>query len=211
MIGNIKLLRIMRSFLIRVAAHGGSGRTGNLRNPHRKRFLSNFFRLSCGNNHAGIRHGDTNAGNNLRKDFIINSVIKLSRIDVIRLLQSRHGNGMRSHTVHCLQVLRVHEKSCKFIAIFVEAEEHADSHIVDSAFHGSVHRFRVITIVMLRSGRVKLLIGFLVVGLLEENIGSNSRILQLSIVFYRGCGNIDIDSANVSVLMVDAVNGLDTL
>ena len=176
MIGNIKLLRIMRSFLIRVAAHGGSGRTGNLRNPHRKRFLSNFFRLSCGNNHAGIRHGDTNAGNNLRKDFIINSVIKLSRINIIRLLQSRYGNGMRSYPVHRLQVLRVHEKSGKFITIFVEAEEHADSHIVDTAFHGSVHRFRVITVVVLRTGRVKLLIGFLMIGLLEKNIGSDSRI-----------------------------------
>ena len=69
----------------------------------------------------------------------------------------------------------------------------------------------MITIVMLRSGRVKLLIGFLVIGLLEENIGSDSRILQLSIVFYRGCGNIDIDSANVSVLMMNTVNSLDTL
>ena len=49
------------------------------------------------------------------------------------------------------------------------------------------------------------------VGLLEKNIGSNSGFLQFSIVFHRGCGYIDIDSANVSVLMMNTVNSLDTL
>ena len=84
---------------------------------------------------------------------------------------------MRSNTVHRFQVLRMHEKSCKFIAIFVEAEKNTNSHIVDSAFHGSVHCLRVITVVVFRACGVKFFISLLMVGLLEEDIRSDSGLL----------------------------------
>ena len=154
LVGNIKLLRIMRSFFVRVSANGSSGRTGNLGNPHGERFLPHFFRLSGRDNHPGIGYGNANAGNDFRKDFIINSVVKLGRINVIGLFQSRYGYGVRAHAVHGFQVLRVHEKPCELITILIQSEENTDSHIIDSPFHRPVHRFRMILIVVLRSGRM---------------------------------------------------------
>ena len=74
---------------------------------------------------------------------------------------------MRSHAVNGFQMFRVHQKSREFIAVLVEPEEHADSHIVDAALHRAVHGLGVVAIVVLRAGRVQRLIALLVVGLLE--------------------------------------------
>jgi hypothetical protein len=45
---------------------------------------------------------------------------------------------------------------------------------------------------------------------LEQDICSDARFFQFSIVFYRGCRNIDVDSADITVFMMHTVNGLDT-
>ena len=61
---------------------------------------------------------------------------------------------MGTHTVHGFQMFRMHQKTGELVAILVESEEHADSHIVDSALHRAVHRLGVVAIVVLRAGRM---------------------------------------------------------
>ena len=113
--------------------------------------------------------------------------------------------------MNCLQMLCMHQKPCKLIAVLVQTEEYANTYVINTALHGSVHSFRMITIIMLRSGRVKLFIAFLMVGFLEQDIGTDTGFFKLSIIFHGGCRNVHIDTANVSIFMMDTVNGFNTL
>ena len=118
---------------------------------------------------------------------------------------------MGSYTVYCFQMLRMHQKSCKLIAILVQTEEYADAYVIDTALHGSIHGFRMITIVMLRSGWVELFIAFLMIGFLEQDIGTDTGFLKLTIIFHGGCRNVYIDTADISIFMMDTVNGFNAL
>ena len=64
---------------------------------------------------------------------------------------------------------------------------------------------------MLGSGRVQLEIAFLVVGLLEQDVGADAGLLELAVVFDRGGCDVDVDAADGAVLVLDAVDGLDAL
>ena len=103
----------------------------------------------------------------------------------------------------------MHQKSGKLIAVFIKTEKDADSHIIDAAFHCTVHRLGVIIIIMFRSGRVKLKVTFFVVRLLEENVSSDSGFFKLAVVFDSCCSDIDIDTADSAIFMLDTVNGVD--
>ena len=58
---------------------------------------------------------------------------------------------------------------------------------------------------------MKFLISGLVVGFLEKDIGSDACILKLPVIFHGGCRNIDIDTADGTIFLLFAVNGVDTL
>ncbi len=118
---------------------------------------------------------------------------------------------MRPYTVHGFQMLCMHQQACKFITVFVQPEKHTDSHIVNSALHGSVHRFGMIIIVVLRPCRVKNFIVLFMIGFLKQNIGADSGILKLSVIFNRGCSNIYIHTADCAVFMLYGINGFDAV
>ena len=113
--------------------------------------------------------------------------------------------------MNCLQMLCMHQKPCKLIAVLVQTEQYANTYVINTALHGSVHSFRMITIVMLRSGWVELFIAFLMIGFLEQDIGTNTGFLKLTIIFHSGCRNVYIDTADISIFMMDTVNGFNTL
>ena len=69
----------------------------------------------------------------------------------------------------------------------------------------------MIIIVMLGSGGMKLKIALLVICFLEQNVGANAGLLELAVVFYRGSGNIDIYSADISVFVMNGIDGVDAL
>ena len=111
LVGYVKLLGIMRTFfgsVSRISSDGSTGTAADLGNAQMKYFLTNLFILSGGNDHSGIRNRKTNAGNDLLKDLIGNTVVELIRIDIIGTFQSRYGNGMRSDTVNGFQMLCMH-------------------------------------------------------------------------------------------------------
>ena len=105
----------------------------------------------------------------------------------------------------------MHEKSGKFISVLVQTKEHTQSNIVYSALHGTVHSLCMISIVMLRSVRMKLFISILIVCLLEQYICSYACLMEFSVILHCGGSYIHIYSPYGTVLVSDAVNGVYTL
>ena len=68
----------------------------------------------------------------------------------------------------------------------------------------------MVCVVVLGSGGMQFLITFLMISLLEQNVSSNLSFFQLPVIFYSGSCNIDIDSADGTVFMFDAVDRTDT-
>ena len=86
LIGHIKLLRIMWTFFIRItriSPYGSTGTAGHLGNAQTQQFCSNCFTFSGRNNQSCIGYCKTDTGRNFCKGFIINTIIKLIRINVI--------------------------------------------------------------------------------------------------------------------------------
>ena len=108
------------------------------------------------------------------------------------------------------KMLCVHKKSCKFISVKLKSEQCTDTYIINSALHCSVHSLCVISVIVLGSCRVQALIALLVIGFLKQYICADSRLFQLSVVFYRRSGNVYVYSADSAVLVLDGVNSLDT-
>ena len=69
----------------------------------------------------------------------------------------------------------------------------------------------MVVVVVLGAGGVQLQVALLVVGLLEQDVGADARVLEPAEVFHRGGGDVDVDSADVAVLVVHAVDGVDAL
>ena len=64
----------------------------------------------------------------------------------------------------------------------------------------------VVGVVVFGACWVKFLVTFPVVSLLEKNVSPNSGFLELSVILDGRCSYVDVDAANVSVLVVDAVD-----
>ena len=58
-----------------------------------------------------------------------------------------------------------------------QTEENAEADVVNAAFHGAVHRFRVVAVVVLRAAWMQNFVAFLVIGLLEENVSADTSVL----------------------------------
>ena len=87
--------------------------------------LSCLLVLAGGDDHARIRDSDADAGDDLGKCIVIDTVVKVLGIDVIRVFQPWYTDRVGTDAESCLKVLCVHQESCKFIAVFVQSEEYA--------------------------------------------------------------------------------------
>ena len=102
-------------------------------------------------------------------------------------------------------------KSREFIPVKLQAKQHAAAHIINPALLGAVHCLCVVTVIMLRPCAVKLLIAFLVICLLEQNIGTDSRVLKLPVILHCGGRYVHVDAAYGSIFMLYTVNGVNGL
>ena len=58
---------------------------------------------------------------------------------------------------------------------------------------------------------MKFLITFFMVCLLEQDVGPDTSVVELPVIFYRCCRDIDIHTADRAILMLDAVDGFNAL
>ena len=108
-------------------------------------------------------------------------------------------------------MLSVHQQGSKLILIHLEAEQNAQAHVVDAALHGPVHGLGVVGIVTLGAGGMEPLIALLVIGLLEEDVGADARVLEPAVVLHGRRGDVHVHAADGAVLVVDGVNRFDAL
>ena len=156
-------------------------------------------------------HLDVYKRQEFSKSFIVDSIVEGVRVYIVGMLDTRHADRMRTDPFIRFKMFRMHEKSAKFVFVQLQTEQHAESHIVDTALHGAVHSFGMIIIIMLGSGRMKLFIAFFMIGFLKQNVSADTGFFEFSVVFNGGSGNVDIDAANRSVFVLDGINGVDTI
>ena len=212
LIRHVELLGILL-FRLRfaVTTHTCSGSAADLGDSQVKHSLPALFAFPCGNDHTCIRHCNSDTGNQFSEDVIINAVIKRRGVYIVRMFHSRNTDGVRSHTMDSFQMLCMHKKPRKFIAVHLQPEQYPKTYIVDTAFHSSVHGLCVIIVIALGACGMKLFVALFVVGFLEENVGANAGIFQFSVILHCGGGNIYVYTADRPVFMFDAVNGFDAL
>ena len=167
--------------------------------------------LPGGHNHAGVGHRHPDAGADLQEGVVVNAVVKLVGVDVVGVLYTGHADGVGPHPVDGLQVLGVHQQARELIAVQLQAEEHPQAHVVNAALHSPVHSLGVVAVVALGAGGVQVLVALLVVGLLEQDVGANARLLQLAVVLHGGGGNVHVHPADSPVFVLDGVDGVDAV
>ena len=103
----------------------------------------------------------------------------------------------------------MHQHADKVIFVVFQSEKHAAADVVDPCLHGSVHRLGVVRVVALRPCRMKRLVRFLVVSLLEKDIRSDPRVFEHLVLFYCSRRDVHVDSSDRAVFVFDAVDRLD--
>ena len=89
---------------------------------------------------------------------------------------ARHRDGMKADAVLFFQVFVMDHHGQGFKVGVVETEEHAGADIVNAAGHGPVKGSGVIPIVLFGAIEMIFLVGGLVVGFLEKNIGADAHV-----------------------------------
>ena len=119
LVTDVKLCRCHFIFCFRnvIPANTCPGGTADLRNSQRKYFFTNCFTFSCGNDHSRIWHSNPDQCTDFGKNFITDTVIKSRRINIIRMFDTRHTDSMRTYSMNCLKMFRMHQKPGKLISV----------------------------------------------------------------------------------------------
>ena len=211
LIRNVKLLGIGRAHILGVTAYGSTRAAADLRNAQMQCLFTHSLVFTRRNNHTCIRNSNADNRNNLAEGSIINTVVKNARVDIIGAFDTRYADGMRTYAMHCLQMLCMHQKTGQLVAITLQTEQYAQAYIINAALHGSVHSLRMISVIMLRSTRMQVLIAFLMIGFLEEDIGTDACFLQLAVIFYGSSRNVYVYAADSAVFMLNGINSLNAV
>ena len=174
-----------------------------------QRTRADFLVLAGGDDHAGVWHSDADAGDDLDEGIVVDAVVEFVWIDVVSVFHAWHADGVWADAVDGFQMFGVHEEPGEFVAIELKPEEHAQTNVVDAAFHGAVHGFGVPCVVVLWPGWMELLIAFLVVGFLEEDVGADAGILEHLVFLDSRGSNVHIDTTDHAIVMGGVVDGVD--
>ena len=129
-------------------------------------------------------------------------------VNVVGRADTGHTDGMRTYAVRRFQMFGMHQQSHEVVAVGVQAEQYTDTYIIDSSLHGAVHGLRMVGIVALRTSGVKLFVILLVVRFLEQNVGTDTGLVQATVILYRGRSNIYVYPTDGSVLVLDTIDSL---
>ena len=158
--------------------------------------LPHAGRLPGGDDHSGVRHRYAEHGHQLAEDGIGQGIGEILRGDVLRRAYARNAYGVRAYAPARLEVLGVHKHSNQFVHVIVKAEEDSYAHVVAASFLGAVHCLRMPVIIALGACGMEGLVLLLVIGLLEEDIGSDSGGLELAVGLHVSGGNVHVHPAD---------------
>ena len=192
-----------------VTAHAGTGSAADLRNPHRQHPFPCLPAFPGGDDDPGVWNGDPQDRDQFFKDVIAEGIGEVLGVDVICRTDPGDADGMGANALGGFQMFRVHELSHKVIAIGAETVENAAAHVIDPAVHGAVHGFRMPCVVVFRTGGMQPLVFLFIISFLEEDVSPDPGILQFSVVFHGGGGDVHIDPADRPVFMFDGVDRFD--
>ena len=113
--------------------------------------------------------------------------------------------------MHCLQMLGMHQKAGQLVAVTLQTKQYAQADIINAALHRSVHCLRMVSVIVLRSARMQVLIAFLMICFLEEDISTNACFLQLTVIFYSRSRNVYVYAADSTVFMLNRIDSLDAV
>ena len=167
--------------------------------------------FTCRNNHACIRNSNADNRNNLAEGCIINTVVKNARVNIVGAFDTRYADSMRTYAMHCLKMLGMHQKAGQLVAVTLQTKQYAQADIINAALHRSVHCLRMVSVIVLRSARMQVLIAFLMIGFLEEDISTNARFLQFTVIFYGSSRNVYVYAADSAVFMLNGINSLNAV
>ena len=192
-----------------VTADAGARAAADLRNADFQHLLARALRFAGRDNHARIRDGDADHGDDLAEYFVRNGIREVLGVDVVGRADAGYADGVGTDAEAGFEVLGVHEQSREVVPVGIQTEQYADTHVVDAAFHRAVHRFGVIGVVALRAGGVECFVSGFVVGFLEENVGADACIAQFAVVLDRRSRDIYVHAADRPVLVMYGVDRLD--
>ena len=83
---------------------------------------------------------------------------------------------MRSAAERIFQMFSMHQDTNEVVLVVFQSVQNSAANVVDTSFHGTVHRFCVISVVTLWSCRMQLFIRFFVVSFLEQDVSTDACI-----------------------------------
>ena len=108
---------------------------------------------------------------------------------------------MGADAVDGFQVLCVHEQTGELILVALQAKQNAQTYVINTAVHGTIHGLGVVGVVVLGAGGMQFQVALLVVGLLEQDMNAIPALLQLAVILHRGGGDVHVDAADVAILL----------
>ena len=164
--------------------------------------------LTSGQNHASVRHGQTEDGDDLLEGVVVHEIL-LVDVQARSVFDARERDGVRTHVEASLQVVGVANHSQHLVTPVVQAEEDAEAVVVDASLLGAVHRGQAVVVVaFLGVGGMVFVVDFGAIGLLENLIGADARLFHDAEAFHIQRSGVDVHAADAALAFLGGVGHL---
>ena len=192
---------------MRIIAHSDRAAGVDLRYAIIQNLITDVDRLTRSEDQARVRHAETQYCHEKLKVFILNLIRRMQcEIRANRRLDAREGDSMWSHSKLIFKMDSVIEQRHYLKTPVIKPHERADSKVINSGFHRTIKTVQTPEIATLRPTRMKLFIGLLMIGFLEDLIRSDACRLHSSEAFHIQGSSVDIHTADLSIPMLCVIN-----
>mmetsp|Transcript_20294 Transcript_20294/g.60284 ORF Transcript_20294/g.60284 Transcript_20294/m.60284 type:complete len:469 (-) Transcript_20294:547-1953(-) len=190
-----------------VGAHVGLGAGTHLAHAHLQQLCAHLRALPRRQDHARVRHRNTDDGNQLFEICVVDHVRRRrGQLRAVSRAHARHTDGVGPGSVLLLQVLTVLQHRQHLKAVVKKAKQRANADIIQAGAHGAVLRQQPVVVVALGARNVHLAERVAMVRLLEQCEGANLvRGLEPAHVGDRQRGDLDVDAADAAARLAARV------
>ena len=181
----------------------------DLRDAELHHLASDLGRLTGGQDHACVGHGQAQDGDQAFEIAVAHHML-LIHLDPVGGADAWEADRVRAAAKAINQVARMRDQAEHFEAPVVESKERANADIVTAGFIGTCQSVQPVGVVALMGLRgMHLAVGGVMVGLLEDLVGADARRLDRLEARVVERGGVDVDAPNLTVAILDAVDLLD--